>query len=871
MLPATLPDNACVVIRDTETYSEQVTVQNFAFTYGTNTLRIMADPTFVSSAPVINPPTSSTAAFQIANSSVTLERLNIVSTNTIAYGVQASSAHVVISSVNVDSNGNIWTAGIEISSWSVIRYASVTVQDAQGIVLVQSSSSTLASSTATAASSGFSALLLSGGSSNTITMFIAQNSQGMAARLNGSHYNQLQRSSFTTDASVSALLLSGSRWNSLDNVYAYSALDISARLNASSDNNLESSHLQSGNGAALLVDGSGAQRNALNRVFARGLLRGAVFDVNSNDSVISLSTFVSVGGAGAGYEGALEIDSNNNSLSNSVLTSQANHGLRVGGTGNVASFSSVTALGGHPALYIHASSNTFSDGFVSSSLSTGALISSAWGNTLRRSTITAAAPQASALYLSAASSNTIADSFIFNPFSTAAYIGAYSSHNLVLQSTAIARAQAATILIQGASSNTLRNVHATGDLGTALLLLNANSNVIRQSSMTTAANDASLANYQALTISGGSSNSIEESYFGAPDTQAGYIVNSDFNSILRSTFSTNRAAGTSALRVLVADFNVIKDSVFRNYGHAITLYNSADNNLISRNTLNSTAFGYQVLLIDSSANNTISDSVLQGNGHGIYVTRENNVTINSNRITSLSQVGISWPNVASANTGLSASCNTITAASVGIDLGQDNGGTVILSSNTILGARYGIAVATQAAGSRIWIGSNTIVGTLSASANTYGIYLNGLQTGATIQNNAIVFRSAGGASGRHYLGLYGQSVRSLKFDHNRINQPGLVAAGSFTAVHFHDIQASEFKFNDVNSTASATLQEHYLLRLQGSTVTVKNNIFFSSAAVSLSSASILADETSGVDSDYNNWYSSNAFNTFQWGAQTTQF
>ena len=78
-LAASLDADTCVVIRDTQTYSEQVTVQGFT-TNGFR-LKIMADPTFVSSAPTVNPPVASTAAFQIANDSVTLQGIMVITTN----------------------------------------------------------------------------------------------------------------------------------------------------------------------------------------------------------------------------------------------------------------------------------------------------------------------------------------------------------------------------------------------------------------------------------------------------------------------------------------------------------------------------------------------------------------------------------------------------------------------------------------------------------------------------------------------------------------------------------------------------------------------------------------------------------------------
>ena len=53
--------------------------------------------------------------------------ISVVPTVKVQYGVYASSAYVVISSVNVDSGGNIWKAGMVISSWTNVDNSSVTV------------------------------------------------------------------------------------------------------------------------------------------------------------------------------------------------------------------------------------------------------------------------------------------------------------------------------------------------------------------------------------------------------------------------------------------------------------------------------------------------------------------------------------------------------------------------------------------------------------------------------------------------------------------------------------------------------------------------------------------------------------------------
>ncbi|OGS54964.1 MAG: hypothetical protein A3J79_03515, partial [Elusimicrobia bacterium RIFOXYB2_FULL_62_6] len=167
-ISAVLSTTACVVIRDAETYSEQVTVRNFA--NNGYRLKIMADPTFVSSAPLVNPPAFSTAAFQVFNDSVSVLGINIISTNSVQYGIRASSSAVTVSSVNIVSGGKIYTAGISISSYSEVSFSSITVQSAVGLRL-NGSGTTVSFSTVTSTlvNSYGAALYLNGVSSNTIT------------------------------------------------------------------------------------------------------------------------------------------------------------------------------------------------------------------------------------------------------------------------------------------------------------------------------------------------------------------------------------------------------------------------------------------------------------------------------------------------------------------------------------------------------------------------------------------------------------------------------------------------------------------------------------------------------------------------------
>ena len=71
----------------------------------------------------------------------------------------------------------------------------------------------------------------------------------------------------------------------------------------------------------------------------------------------------------------------------------------------------------------------------------------------------------------------------------------------------------------------------------------------------------------------------------------------------------------------------------------------------------------------------------------------------------------------SVNLTLSSSVLTAQSQGYGIYLSMD-AGQIILSTNTInAGAKYGVYVATQSAGTAIWITSNTIISTVTWSCS----------------------------------------------------------------------------------------------------------------------------------------------------------
>ena len=432
-----LTTDTCVVIRDTETYSEQVTVEGFA--NNNYRLKIIADPTFISSAPVVNPPVTSTAAFQIINDSVTVQGINIVSTNTVAYGILSSSASVNISSVNVDSGGMIWSAGIQISSYSAVSYSSITVQVADGLQLIGSNAE-VSFSTMTSNNSGRSAIYIINSDSNTITHSFMSNPAGHGLFLeSGADYNNVSDSTITS-----------------------SGIAISAfSIHTSSFNNITRSYISNS--------------------MCRGVHLAADYNTISDSTITSNGTSITCS--------ALLISGNSNNIIRSDISNPAGSGayLYYRAAYNTISDSTMTSNGsGYPALYISsANSNNITRSYMSNPAGWGVeLDSGAAHNTISDSTVTSNNADYSALYISGSSSNTVSGSYIQG--STAAYITG-STGTVIGGSVLIATNTAGYALrFAGGSMNLALSTSTLsgGPQGAGIYLDENNSGVINLSSNT---------------------------------------------------------------------------------------------------------------------------------------------------------------------------------------------------------------------------------------------------------------------------------------------------------------------------------------------------------------------------------------------------
>lgn len=944
--PATLTLGDHCVSVGAGTYSEQVTIANI----NPNNFRIV-----ISSAPgatvTVTPPAGSTAAFLLANASVTLQGITIAPTASTSYGVLASSPSIKITSVNV-TGANITFAGVSITSQSVLSYSNITGPTTNFIpsygVLVYGSLSTIVFSTITANNQSI-ALGLLGASSSTITSNYIYNGFGRGIVLAyGASYNTIAKSTVTgvggdfnsaieiigitsTAAynTVAQSYLSGLSgaiglqcwWGSTNLTIVQSTITSSqlaflASLSISNDCSSTTitqsyiSYTGGQNGTAVAIGATANTTISLSTITSNGLQ--ALF-VTASSSTIDRSYIVNT----AGYAVMLGTGANSTTITQSTITSSAS---------------------GYAAVFLNAaSSNTIIQSYVTNLAGFGVYIdTNSNGNVVSQSVLTSSAAGGGAIFIFG-SSNSIVRSSLSNPAGNAVGLVSNASYNSITFSTVSSNNPDgwSSLRIEGASYNTIANslVSNPGGLVTNMFA-NAHHNTITQSTITSGPYMGATRSCCILRMANASSNTVTQSYLFSPwsenvgfwgsyniisqsrienvATVSGFAVTFGsgalYNTLTQTTISNSGLAGI--LLANGAAFNVISKSTIttnssgsRGYGgsavgfsgnasgNTITqsylsnpsgfgVFASTQNvdtdaninigNIFSQNTIISTS-SYPTVYLAWSSSTLVSNCTIQGSTP-IRVLNSTNTVLNSNVLIATNTFGNGlW--LSGGNAGLSASGNSITggAQAAGILLDAGNQDAIILSTNVIAtGPRYGIFVATQSPGTQVWITSNTIAPTVTSANNTYGIYLNGLYSGATIQNNGIYYRSPGSMGGFVSYGLYAQSALGLNIDHNRFNQPAMISGGSYSAAYFNGTQQVAFKFNDIN-VVGAGLANGHLLQLALSTVTVKGNIFFSSMSVTGSSATVMADAQSGIFSDYNDFFSSNSFNTLTWGAGSYQF
>ncbi len=366
-LPSVLPGNACIVIRDAATYSEQVTVQGIAT--GPNfRITIMSDPTFVSSAPFVNPPQFSTAAFQIMNASVTLQHIIVDPAGfLVPYGVDASSDDVnLIGMWVLDPASDIVTAGVVLSSYSAITHSTISVHSATGVWFPAGSQyDTVSFSSITG--NGQPSLSLNGQNAMVSQDFVSNGSTN--AVVMGGGNNTISLSTMTSLASsyYALAIVGNAAFNNVNQSYMFNPVgNALGLLNTSNNNSISQSGLYTnGTGAdALRVDGYANSFTSDQIVVgAAPAGYGAHFHAGSEGNTISQSNLQSYGSAAF----PLFISgSSSNTITQSFISNLGGEAVVMSGDSyNTISQSTVTGGGGiFPAIGLIGSSDTIDMSYV---------------------------------------------------------------------------------------------------------------------------------------------------------------------------------------------------------------------------------------------------------------------------------------------------------------------------------------------------------------------------------------------------------------------------------------------------------------------------------------------------------------------------
>ncbi len=725
------------------TYLEQVTVQNIA----TNGFQI-----FIASgtggAPVINPPFGSTAAFVIANSSVNLIGINIISTNTITYGVLVSSSYVSVSSVTVqDSAGVIATAGIMASNWTTISYTSVTVGGTNASAFYLPGIQTTVSDSWAGANSSNGNGLYVAGSFNTITQSFMTNLAGEGAFLDtGADGNTISFSTLTSNASgYDALYLGAASSNTVTLCAIANANGYGAYLDANSDFNTigQSTMTSDSSGDALYVD---APYNTITlSVMSNPGGYAAYLDAFADDVTISLSTMASH--SSFYYALYLTGGASSDTVTQSYLTnpSGVTAWLDSGSSNNTISWSTITShSSSSDALYLsNASSNTIAQCTITNLPGEGAgLVGGSQYNTISLSAISNNSASYNALYLVTAASNTITQCVISNPSGGGVDLDASSQYNTVGQSTISANA---SLNLYQASFNAITQDELLSSGGDAAYLYsNSNSNTFSLSAITSAFGN------EALFIGDSSSNTFTQSSItDLEGSGADLDNNSNYNSFSQSVM-TSSATGYDALYLGVAAYNSISLSTITNPADfAAFLDAGASSNTISQSviTSNNSAFfvGDGALYVDGTLNIFTGVNVSNASGYAAVFDAAFN-SISSSTITS---GAATWPVGCAAAFCVSDNANVVTQDFIvspggdGIDI---TGNGNVVSQSTITSAAASM-VALDMYGNL-----NTISQDYVFNSNGYGVYFDVNSASNTLsqsyvegQNPVVVMSSLGSA------------------------------------------------------------------------------------------------------------------------------
>lgn len=896
-LPTTLSGHTCVVVRDAAVYNEQVTVGNFANNGSSLTIRHHIGA--AGARATVRPPGGSQAAFRILNASVNVVGLDVDINQNIPYGIHASSGWVSITSVTVSTSGafGVTTAGISLSSWSTVSYASVTVANAPALTFTAAAKGSLVTRSTFTSGSIIAAVYFAGASTNTLSYSRVHNGGGAGVLLAlGSHYNVVAQSSITTSGNnYEGVFLTNAASNTLSGSYVYSSNGPGVRLSNGAEQNLVwgstvagvisgGVYMDGGSSNTVrdsVLDGGGFPGVSImgshRALVERSTATGGFFAVN----VIQASSATLVRVVGSGPNGGLRLavdavhasvsgssfsavsrpallieTSSGSSIASSYFTATSTDAalLYSGASFNALSASSfaVSNLTHHALRLQGASSNTFTGVYASGGGGFGiTLHGGASANLVAGSTLTTTGG-GFALYASGAGSNTVTDSLIHNPSGTGARLAFTTGFTLARSTVSGGFAAFSNVFVSDSSSVTLTGLN--GPCADTCVQFNQVAfSAVSASSLTTTSG-------RALSLSNSSWNTVTASYLQGDN---GHGLRMDFGSSYNTvSLSTLVSAGANeALFVSGAGANTFSSVRVQNMLGRAMLLSAAD----ASRVVGSTVVGRdEGLRVDSTTGAWVVGSYVEGST-GVYVSNSYAPFLHASVFSAVTGPSGAGCGVVVQGTGQAAvSSNTVLSQGDGACLEGNNYGLVRIASNTVSARRSGVQVRDQFPQTpQVWVSSNSVRPILGFGA-AHGLRFENLASGATVENNSVYFRTPGGMAGTTVSGLSASGSSNLEVRRNRFNAPDSVTAGSLLLIDLNNVNAG-FHHNDLHVVALNTLESVRLLSVNNGSVVSRENIFSSSVTPPSGSHFMVHSVGSGLNqSDFNVYHSSNGSLPFHW-------
>lgn len=727
---------------------------------------------------------------------------------------------------------------------------------ASALLLTNSSNENTVSGTTVAVGEvGATAVLVENSSSGTLTGVHVSISSGLALNLYQTSGMLVDNSTFTTDGDANAgVLLNGTREATLRRVYGRALKGDALYLVNAHRNRVEQSTFTT-DSAYRAIHSITSSSNVYEIVLASNPAGTAVYWYGSEHSTFTLSTAASNSAASAMY-----IESSTGTLvDRAVVLNAGGNGLYVaaGSHHSTISFTTMLTSGtAGSALNVGSSSVTVRDSFVVNSVGNGFSLGGGW-NTVMRTTISASGQAGWTGFYVVSSSWTSVNDIYSDGRAGSAVVFWNANRNTVARSTFTnsAAASAAAHFLTS-SSNTFTMTVASNAVGTGFHMEQSDGNALTACAVVGA-------NTGVYMLTAKSNSFVGCTIEGRGGHAAQWSSQSDLNTVSGSTMV---AIGPAAAWTLQSNSssNTVTGSVLRAESGLGVNAAGTGNRVIASTVVSQGNVAFQQW---GASGTVVQGSYLSGS-HGFYVAHSTASSIHASVVIATGSYGAAVLLGGGARDLTLTSC-TLRAEIYGYGLQVDagNAGRIFVASNSIAGAANGVHISTLASGAEVWIVTNTIIPSLTSSADTFGVHLDGLASGATIQANLIAYREVGSNAPYSSYGLWARTARGLVIERNRVNMPGLITGGNFYGVSFSDVDDASLLNNDIHSTGTATNMTLIQL-LSGSTgVRLRGNVAMSSATAGTNGYLLEVDagSQSGFDSDYNDWFSSGVIQMAYYG------